>query len=437
MFRTIITGVATLSLAASPALARQQQQQQVQQYQSQQPINVYAYTQQQQQVQQQQQQIQQQQQQQQFQNWQAQQQQYAQQNHHRLGQPGQPQRGTSVGPAPASVRTATVPVRINGRTFQVSAAARERLTVWLKDNIPAAKAGMWVAVVAAVMQLWGFVTLDGDDLSQSWDLAEAIHDVRQTDIDELVTQLSAPDIWNRAVRAQMAGMLEYEIYDAYKRNAREEMRMWQHLRDVIAHPERYQGQGIQLDQEEDEAPALRVRGPAGERLRAETAWRGLNGYDQQQLAALTNVLWHFPASRDLIASADYLARLEPAQGAIGDISKRDRMLINEALLSLPPQVLWQVRNANSTNASHPMMSRAMWSDLSAMGWRQVWRDDTIAWLTPDADDLGFIDDDPEISDLVTGAYPYYLGWGVMVPAFGPFGETYQVPGTVEVYWPVS
>lgn len=434
MYQRIAIGLVALSLTASPSIARQQQQQQ--QYHSQQPINVYgsAPQQQQQQVQQQQQQIQQQQQQQQFQQWQAQQQQYAQQNHHRLGQPGQ--LAPATGPAPASVATSTVPVKINGRTFRVSTAARERLTTWLRDHIPAAKAGMWVSLVASIMQLWGFVTLDGDDLGRSWDLAEAVNDIGQSDIDDLVMELSAPNIWNRAVRAQMAAMLEYEIYDAAKRNARDEMRMWQRLRDVIAHPERYQGQGIQLDQE-DEAPALRVRGPAGQRLRADTAWSGLNGYDQQQLAALTNVLWYFAASRDLIASADYLAVLDPVNGPPGDISSRDRMLINEAVLSLPPPVLWQVRNGASTNANHPMMNRELWRDVSAMSWRRIWQDDALAWIAAGGDDLGFTDDDPEISDLVTGAYPYYLGWGVMVPAFGPFGETHQLPGTVEVYWPVN
>lgn len=413
--------VALLSMSSTTVLAQQQYQGQM--------INVqYEGSQKQQQ-----QQLQQQQQQQQQQQWQAQQQQHALQGKPQLGKAVAPAAKPATGTRPLAI----VPVKINGKTFKVSKAARDRLKQWLHNNMPPAKAGENVSLIAAIFSLLGFVTLDSNDLKKAWGVAEAINDIKDSDVDEVVFQLSAVNIWTRAIRAQMAGMLEYEIYDAAVNNQREEMRMWQRLRDVIANPERYQNGAIKIEGNNNSSKSIRVRNPAGERLRDNVAWTNLGWLDQQQLIAFTNTLWFFAVSRDFIASADFLPYLNPANGKLTEISKRDRALLNEAILHLPKQVRIALQAPLSTNRVHSGLNYEMWTDLHNSLDEQIWRSDIDALLGADPDELGFTDDDPAQSDLISGEYPFYAGYGVTMPAYGPSGPVHKMPGTILISAPVN
>ncbi len=410
---------AACALLANPALAQQQQQPQQQQIHYSDAINVRGQLPQQQQ----QQQLQ-------FEQWQAQQQQTQQQPI------GQQQNSVSTG-GPTSITMKTVAVTINGKTFQVSKAASDRIHAWLKEQLPSAKAGMWVAAVAAMMDLWGFVTLDGGDFSTAWGVAEGINDIIDTDVDGLVDSLTLPAAFNTAVRAQMVGMIEQEIWDAAKRNASQEVRMWQHLQDVLRNPERYQGGGIKIDSAPGQPRVMRARDPAGERYRSIPAWEGLGQADRNQLALLTNNLRFFAPSRDHIISASYLADIgqvaaSNAGSARFSIDHRDRALLNEAMYRLPSQVKVWIEPQIIANANNLAMNRAMWIELHGFLRYRNWQDNVPYAPYADEQNLGLADDDSSPSSLITGCYPFYVGYGQVIPAFGPSGPTFQPLGTALV-----
>jgi len=289
-------------------------------------------------------------------------------------------------------------------------------------------------LVAAIISLWGFVTLDGEDYSRAWDVAEGIDDIRQTNVDEVVMRLSAPDIWNRAVRGQMNNMLIYEINDARLRNSTQEMQMWQQLREVIRDPQRYQNGGIRIEPSENGLSKLQVREPAGQRFRGSPGWV-LNAADKQQFAELTSILWQFPASRDHIASADYLVTVGMADGSGLRVNERDRVLVNEAVLALPSEVRAWVHRAARGNAEINSLTHSFWYEISQFCCSRIWRGDGTDGNPRPRDRLGFLDDDPRQSDLITGSYPYYVGYAGVFPAYGPDGPAEQPPGTSLVEGP--
>lgn len=311
--------------------------------------------------------------------------------------------GRGRGRGGAATRERPVAVTINGETFAVSEDAEARLKDFLTTYSTNGTVGSFVAATAAVFSAFGLFSIDN-----SFPAVQAAFKLQSFDADEVLLTLTAPSIWNRAWRAQAVAFCEAEASLAVARRRSNESRMWLHVRDVIANPERYLEGGIQYAPGENR---LMLRSLPGEGFRSIAGLDyELTPLDREQLGRLTHVLMSFPASRDYLITADYIQDL----GSFRTISKRDKMLLNLALLGLPPGVKAWLEQGFQVNASHARTTNAFWWMLARYRHVEDW--ENMRGLAGFVDILGFPTNDvPPQSDIVWGEYPVQPLLGPAMP----------------------
>lgn len=296
----------------------------------------------------------------------------------------------------------TITVKIGQAAFNVSPEANRRLAEIIELRQTNGMVGSIVAAVASAYSLFSVMDVDP---RTAWGAAESIYNPASTafDPDELATQLAAPGIWNRFVRSQTVAMIELEILEAAQKNRRDEMKMWQLFRDIIANPERYQNGGIKYDRQ---TRSIQTRNPAAESYRAE---RGSDVVDADRLGfiELTNELMTAASARDYLMQSDYIWHLNPGNGPLTSISRRDLLLMNAAMQSLSPQAKQYLDQRLYQTAIRAGTTYSFWQRLrSFLQNSYAWQEHPgSAGDTPMPDELGFSEDMPSNSDIVYGEYP--------------------------------
>lgn len=416
--QSVLLIVTALAVAGTPSWAQQQQQQEQQnvqyvssatihvqvQYQQQQAQPIQVHGQGHQQAQQQQQWVQQQ---------QAQHQQYQQQwQHHQAGQ----------GPAPSIAKVAPQqekrPIRavIDGKRYGVTVNAQKRLAALVRDYRITSTVGKTVSAFAAFLHLFGIFETEDVPGDLAGALKIGLNDpfAMAGDSDATVHFLSAPYLWDKTMRDSMGRVLQYEALDAEKRGETEERKMWLHLRDIILNYERYENDGIQIDRDDKRRgdidsiddvtfPAaqpyrIMLRAMPGEKYRSIASIEGpFEWQEQDQLLRMVASLSTFPAASDMLATADFTLNLDYMRSKLESVSKRDLMLLNRALRSLPPHIREAYRQTFLANKNVPTSNKALWEALA----QSTLHDDYWNWNAtfdevqggPFVDALGFPTDD--------------------------------------------
>lgn len=319
-----------------------------------------------------------------------------------------PGTGKPGGKTPSTPVSRKATIQINGQTFTISADAESRVKDFFRNYKDQTQVGGFVAAIASI-----FTLFDLFNINSEFPAIDVIFKTATFDANEVVLKLSAVNVWNRAMRAQAAGIIESEMALALARGQTQEAKMWRMLRDIIANPERYQNGGIKWDAKEKK---LMLRSLPAEAYRSVAGFtETLTPADISQLGALTNTLTYYAASRDFIIYADYIYELHLPYARFQKITMHDRMLLNKALLVLPPGVKNYLDGAMLHNAGNPSMTYALWSKLRKFLANEEWNMGRVPDVSIDA--LGFTNDDlPQQSDLVLGQYPAPARINTQIPA---------------------
>lgn len=311
-------------------------------------------------------------------------------------------------------------VTINGETFNVSTDTEKRLSDFINTYKTNGNVGSFVSAVASIFSLFDLFNLEN-----SYPTIDAVFKLSSFNSEEVLTRLSAPSIWNRAWRAQAASYCESEMFTALFKGKNKDAQMWLRIRDIIANPERYKDGGIKYNHQEKKLmfrsyPSEAYRSIAGFELE-------LTDMDINQLGYLTSYLMYFPQARDYLIYADYIYDLKKPKTAFKQISARDKMILNYALLGLHQNAKIYLDNAFSTNSIHPHQTYRFWSTLKQYLHQDTWNNGRVP--DTDTDQLGFYNNEPfNNSDLVTGQYPNSSIFSVPLPSNWnvPFEQRRQV-----------
>ncbi len=289
-------------------------------------------------------------------------------------------------------------ISINGETFVVSKEGEKNITEFIQTYSVNENVGGFVAVIAAIYSLFDVFTLDNNipvEISVKIKL-------NTLDTKELITKLSSPNIWNRAVRTRAIENCESEETNAIANGKWREAEMWIKIRDIFANPERYKEGGIKYNEKEKK---LEVRSlPA-------TAYRSISGFDLEltaldktNLLLLYDYLMGVPSSRDFIFYADFILQLKNINTINPHLTARDKIYLNYALLSLSSQNKNFLASLFHNNSIHKNQNYELWNTLKIYLYEDKWNSGRV----PDTsiDSLGFWNDDlPVQSDIVTGEFP--------------------------------
>jgi hypothetical protein len=288
-------------------------------------------------------------------------------------------------------------VTINGETFSVTTDTEKRLSEFITTYKTNGNVGSFVSAVASIFSLFDLFNLE-----TSYPSIDAVFKLSTFNSEEVITKLAAPNIWNRAWRSQAASYCESEWFTALSKGKNKDAQMWLRIRDIISNPERYKGGGIKYNNKENKVifrsyPAEAYRSIAGFEL-------DLTDMDINQLGYLTSYLMYFPQSRDYLIYADYIYDLKKPKTEFKQITARDKMILNYALLGLNQNAKLYLDNVFVINSTHPNQTYQFWSTLKKYLYQDVWSNGRVPDV--DTDQLGFYNDEPfNNSDLVTGQYP--------------------------------
>ena len=300
-----------------------------------------------------------------------------------------------------------VSVTVNGMNFSVSKNTELRLAQFLNEYNATSTVGGFVAAIASIFSIFELFNID-----QSFPAVDAIFKLSSFNADEVVTRLSIPSDWNRALRSQAASYCEQEMVTALSNRKFNDARMWLRIRDIISNPERYQNGGIKYDRQNNK---LLMRSYPAE------AYRNIAGFqesftnlDINQLGMLTNYLMLFPQSRDYIIYADFIFALGELQNKFEKLTTRDKLYLNKALLSLPASAKSYLNNAFLVNAGNQSLTSKFWFELRKYLYQEKWNNGYA--LDSQSDELGFeMDELPKQSDIVWGNYPTSLIFNKNLP----------------------
>ena len=324
---------------------------------------------------------------------------------------------------------AKVTVTIGSSSFQVSNTAQTRLKDFIAEYRATNNYGSIVSAIASAFAMFNLLAIDS-----TTPIPEATLNVTQTsfDTEELVVQLSAVSIWNGAMRTQAIAHVELQMASAASRpGANQEFRMWQALRDLLANPERYKGGGIKYDRASDK---IIMRAAPGERYRG-IAGSPVTDIDRMALRDLTNLLITFGPSRDYVMQTDYIYYLQSLNGELKNLSVRDELLLNKALLTLGKNSRDYLDQRFLDLSITKGASYSLWKKLRGFLVKESWNPHPGLASDSYIDELGFEDDMPQQSDIVSAKpapqnakgprpVPYSNAFVKAEPTSMPYGTYY-------------
>ena len=284
-----------------------------------------------------------------------------------------------------------VSVTLNGQTFHVSKEAEATLSDFLKTHQNHGNAGSIVAAIGSVFSLFGLLSLD--NTVPAYDAALKLDTF---DSKEVIVRLTAPGIWARFMRSRAAEICDTEYLRALTSNRVGDAKMWAHLRDVFANPERYKDGGLKYNRSPQSVELRKLPGESGREF---DGFRyGLTGHDRVALSSLASFLFGNVASRDFLMQADFMFALHPTNVSMKPLSHLDRYLLNRALLATEESLKQPLERYFDTLSRHPTLTHSFWITLKKFVRNEAWDEDHLVLA-------GTSDDRPEQSDLITGDYP--------------------------------